>query len=266
MEIVLAGGAGGIGQRLCSQLLESGHEIRCLDRDSTGLDALPEPVETHTVDLADETQVESALADANPDAFISVVGWYAIGALEDCSPEVFRDHLESNLVAVHVPVQALLSRLRRRSGRIVLVGSMVGSVSLPFHGAYSAAKAGLAGYANSLRRELAPQDVSVTLVEPGPVRTGFNERAASHISETDNSAYTSQYRDFEGYSPSATTPETVVETVLRVLESERPKARYRLSHRARWLPRLQAVLPAWLFDRLVRAGLPGGLLGRLIDR
>lgn len=266
MRVVLTGGAGELGRRAASRLVADGHDVLALDRDEAGLADLPDAAETRPVDLRDEDAVEAALTEVRPDAVLSAVGWYELAALEDCPPETLREHLETNLLAVHVPVRTLLARLRRRGGRIAIVGSMVGSVPLPYHGAYSAAKAGLDGYTTSLRRELGPRGVDVSLIEPGPVQTGFNERASDALDRIEDSAYDEQHRAFESYSPDATDPEAVVDAMVAAVTDDDPQARYRVSARSRWLPRLQAILPPALYDRLVRSGLPGGLLHRLIER
>jgi len=261
MHVVVGGAAGGIGGRVARQLAEAGHSVVGLDRRASDI----EGVETHTLDLTDENAVDNAVGDRQVDAVVAAAGWYKIAAIEDCPPAAFRRHLEANLLTAHTLVHATLPSVRRRRGRIVLVGSTVGSVPLPYHGAYSTAKAGLDGYADALRRELQPRGVGVTLVEPGPTRTGLNERAtrADHGSD---SAYAAVYEQFRGYSPRSVAPETVASHVVAAVTDDDPPARDRVGRRARWLPRLATVLPTGLFDRLVRAGLPGGVLGRLADR
>ncbi|EMA47158.1 SDR family NAD(P)-dependent oxidoreductase [Halobiforma nitratireducens] len=265
MKIVLTGAAGGIGGQLARRLAGT-HEVIAVDRDSEALDRLPDRIETRPIELTDEQAVREELSDSRIEALVSAVGWYELAALEDCPPASFEKHLATNLAAVHTPIQAVLPAIRKRAGRIVVVGSIVGSVSLPYHGAYSASKAGLDGYVNCLRREPEPRGVDVSLIEPGPVRTGLNERAVDSLEEVPGSAYSDQYSHFDSYSPASTDIDTAVTRIITALESDRPQARYRVGRRARWLPRLQALLPTRLFDRLVRAGLPGGLLYRLIDR
>ncbi|MDG5819245.1 SDR family NAD(P)-dependent oxidoreductase [Natronococcus sp. A-GB7] len=266
MQVTLTGAGGGIGRRIATRLAEAGHDVLGLDRDPDRLTDLPAAVDTVQLDVRDEVAVRELLADRPVDRLISTVGWYELGALEDVSPATFRRHLEANLAAVHTVVHATLPTLRRREGRIVAVGSVLGNVALPYHGAYSAAKAGLHGYVDALRRELGPHGVTVSLVEPGPVRTGLNERAAEALASDPQSPYAEQYAAFDGYSPRSVRPETVAETVVEAATTGSPRSRYRVGRRARWLPRLSAVLPDWMVDRILRSGLPGGLLGRLVDR
>jgi len=266
MRVLVTGAAGGIGRRVTRLLLGAGHDVVGFDRDESGLGELPDAVETTALDLTDEDAVADAVADLDVDALISAVGWYQLGAIEDCDPAAFREHLEANLVAVHTVVHALLPTLRGCDGRIVIVGSMVGQVPLPFHGAYSASKAGLAGYADALRREVEPRGVTVSQVEPGPARTGFNERAAEALTEQRDSAYAADYETFDGYSPAAAEPKKIATTVVRAVEADDPRSRYRISTRARLLPVLIGLLPDRIGDKILRSGTPGGLLYRLIDR
>lgn len=263
MRVVLTGVAGGIGRRVARRLVERGHSVVGVDRRPT--EPLAAAVETHTVDLTDEAAVQELLAGVECDGLVTAAGWYEIGALEDCSPAELRRHLEANLLTTHTAVHAALPTLRRRQGRIVVVGSTAGSVPLPYHGAYSTAKAGLHGYTDVLRRELSPHGVETVLVEPGPTRTGLNERAARAV-EGREGPYTDVYEQFREYSPRSVAPGTVADSVVTALTVDEPRARYRVGARARWLPRLATMLPTGVFDRLVRAGLPGGVLGRLIDR
>jgi short-subunit dehydrogenase len=271
MRVLVTGAAGGIGRGLVRALAAADHDVIGVDRDAAGLAALPEAAETHVVDLRDGDAVEALLADRALDRVVSCVGGYEIAAIEDTTVDSFRSQIDTNLTAVHTVVRATLPSIREGGGRIVLVGSMVGSTALPYHGAYSAAKAGLRGYADALRREVEPHGATVAFVEPGPVPTGFNERAAARLAERiadsdPEGPYVDAYRAFEGYAPAATDLETVVEHVVDAVTADRPRAVYRVSRRARWLPRAAAVLPDRLYDRLVRAGLPGRLLWRLLHR
>ncbi|EMA67804.1 dehydrogenase [Halorubrum aidingense JCM 13560] len=270
MNVLVTGAAGGIGGGVASALAAAGHRVVGVDVDRPGLDALPDAVETHALDLRDGEAVTERLGGRPFDRVVSCVGAYEIAAVEETTVDSFRRQIDTNLTAVHGVVRATLPALRERGGRIVVVGSMLGGVSLPYHGAYSAAKAGLRGYVDALRREVESRGVTVALVEPGPVRTGLNERAAEEARERaerhPDGPYADAYRSFAGYAPAATSVDAVVDRVVVAATTDRPRTRYRVSRRARWLPRVTAVLPDRLADRLVRAGLPGRILARLIDR
>lgn len=265
MKTLVTGAAGGIGTQIVRRL-RSKRELIAVDRDRDALNQLPNDVDTRAVDLTDEQAIQEELSDEQVETLISAVGWYELAAIEDCSPSSFEKHLATNLTAVHTPIYATLPTIRKHSGNIVILGSVVGRVSLPYHGGYSASKAGLAGYTDTLRREVASKGVDVSLIEPGPIRTGFNERATSSLNNMSVSVYAEDYHHFRSYSPTSVSVDTVVDYIIAAIEADRPKARYRIGRRARWLPWLQTILPTRVFDRVVRSGLPGGLLHKLIDR
>jgi uncharacterized protein len=84
--------------------------------------------------------------------------------------------LDVNLRAAALLSLAAIPHLHPRVGRLVFVGSIAGLMGVPGESWYSATKAGLAGLADSLRAELRPKGIGVTLVSPGVVDTAFFER------------------------------------------------------------------------------------------
>jgi len=131
------------------------------------------------------------------------VGHY--GLVEETPVEAFRELLEVNLLGVHRGIRAAVPAMRREGrGHIVVVGSVNGSVSWPYHGAYAATKAALKALTQSLRMELAGSGVTASLVLPVNVRTGF---------------YRSAGVSSDGYRPRPlgrfTTPESVAATIVR---------------------------------------------------
>lgn len=72
--------------------------------------------------------------------------------------------------------QALLPFLRESKGRVVMISSIAGKIGTPLGGVYSASKFAMEAFSDSLRRELASFDVSVSVVEPGYVKTPIFER------------------------------------------------------------------------------------------
>jgi NAD(P)-dependent dehydrogenase (short-subunit alcohol dehydrogenase family) len=84
--------------------------------------------------------------------------------------------LDVNLRAAALLSLAAIPHLKPGVGRLVFVGSIAGLTGVPGESWYSATKAGLAGLADSLRAELRPKGIGVTLVSPGVVDTAFFER------------------------------------------------------------------------------------------
>ena len=131
------------------------------------------------LDVTDRDRIFSAIANAHSlhgriDVVVNNAGYGLIGAIEETSIEELQHVLNVNFLgAVHV-TQAVLPFLReQRSGHIVNISSIAGFSAPPGTGFYAAAKYALEGMSLSLRQELAPLGINVTLVEPGALRTDF---------------------------------------------------------------------------------------------
>ena len=79
--------------------------------------------------------------------------------------------------------QAFLPALRRARGRIVFMGSIAGRSALPFLSPYAASKHALEAVADSLRLELRPFGIHVSIVEPGSIKTPIWARSAQRADE-----------------------------------------------------------------------------------
>jgi len=96
------------------------------------------------------------------------------GPLEFLPLEAFRRQMEVNVTAVVAVTQGMMPLLRQVPGsRIVITGSMSGKLAAPLMGAYSASKFAIEGLTDSLRRELIPFGIKVSLIEPGQIKTGI---------------------------------------------------------------------------------------------
>lgn len=103
-------------------------------------------------------------------------GYYA--RVEDTTPEDLIDLFDLNVISVQRGIRAAVPVMRRQHfGHVVIVGSVNGKQSWPYHGPYSATKFALTGLAQALRMELAGSGVTSTLVLPMNVRTQFFDQA-----------------------------------------------------------------------------------------
>ena len=181
-DVLLTGACGGIGRALAAHYLRSGSRVALLGRDEAVLEQLraiaPDRARVYTPDVTDAAQM-TAVADDWTAAFgvpgvvvanAGVAGGFDTAAAEDLA--VLRRMLEINLVGVATTFHPFVGPMReRRTGTLVGVASVAGWRGLPWNGAYSASKAGLIRYLESLRAELRPDGVRVLTVSPGYVRT-----------------------------------------------------------------------------------------------
>ncbi len=172
-EVLLTGGAGGLGNLIARQLEQDGARVCVFDR------VAPVGVgEFLRQDLSTAEGIEEAAraaADRSCDILFNLAGIQHFGPLERQSPEHLVASYMVNLVAPARLTQAVLPRMRARgSGQIVNIGSIFGSINFAHFVTYSSAKAGLRGFSQALRRELAGSGIDVTYVAPRAVNTPLN--------------------------------------------------------------------------------------------
>ncbi|MFZ5707544.1 MAG: SDR family NAD(P)-dependent oxidoreductase [Pseudomonadota bacterium] len=180
--IAITGAAGGIGSLLCQRLVERGAHV-------VGIDRLPSP-EANSEMIADLGSFEgiadlgAKLDDLGPDMLVNLAGIQYFGPLQDQSPENLWTGYVINLIAPAMLSRAVVPGMRaRRQGRIVNIGSVFGSIPFAHFVSYSSAKAGLKGFSQALRRELAGSGVEVTHVAPRAVRTPLNSERVMALAE-----------------------------------------------------------------------------------
>jgi NAD(P)-dependent dehydrogenase (short-subunit alcohol dehydrogenase family) len=105
------------------------------------------------------------------DAAVANAGILARGRILDLTLDDYRKHLETNTFGAIRTVMAALPALRETRGRIVLIGSLLGMVSVPGDTPYCVSKFALNGFSDGLCHELAPYGISVTHVMSGFVKT-----------------------------------------------------------------------------------------------
>ena len=171
--VAVTGGAGGIGARICDLLRAEGAETLVLDRVQPAAAGRYQPA-----DLGSQAGIEAAaaaLADQPCDVLINLAGIQYFGPFATQTPEQLYAGYMVNLIAPVRLSQAVLPAMTRRgSGQIVNIGSVFGSINFAHFVSYSSAKAGLRGFSQALRREVAGTGVDVTYVAPRAVRTPLN--------------------------------------------------------------------------------------------
>jgi short-subunit dehydrogenase len=172
-EILLTGGSGGLGARICRRLVDEGAGVTVLDR-------TPPQVAHHYLphDIGTPDGLEAAakaVAKLRCDVLVNLAGIQHFGPLEDQSPEHLVASYMVNLVAPVRLTQVVLPAMKAAGrGHIVNVGSIFGSINFAHFVTYSSAKAGLRGFSQGLRREVAAHGVDVTYIAPRAVRTALN--------------------------------------------------------------------------------------------
>ncbi len=268
-SILITGCSSGIGLATARALKARGWRVLATARRSEDLKRLEreEGLEPLELELADPGSVarcaEQALArtDGRLFALYNNAAYGQIGAVEDLSGDVLRQQLEVNVIGGHELVRRVLPAMRRNGeGRIVQCSSVLGIVSGPYRGAYCASKFALEALTDALRLELAGTGIHVSLIEPGPIRTRFLERALAAFKaniDIEGSAHRETYRarlaamDAGGRKSFKLGPEAVAAKVVHAVESVRPKTRYFVTVPSHAAALMKRVLPAPLLDRIL---------------
>ncbi|XP_024409730.2 17-beta-hydroxysteroid dehydrogenase type 1 [Desmodus rotundus] len=216
----------------------------------------PGSLETLQLDVQDADSVATArahVAEGRVDVLVCNAGQGLLGPLEVHSADAVSSVLNVNLVGMVRVLQAFLPDMkRRRSGRILVTGSMGGLMGLPFNDVYCASKFAIEGLCESLAVLLLPFRVHMSLIECGPVRTAFQEKFQDGLrvvldnvdAQTRNLFSQYQRHSKQVFREKAQDPEEVTEVFLTALRDPQPALRYFSSERILPLMRLRLADPS----------------------
>lgn len=178
-RVLLTGAGGGIGRAAVQALRDAGAAVMGVGR--AAVSPLPPDVAWVGADLTTEAGiavVAAAAAAWRANVLVHAAGVGSFGALHSVPAAQIGAVLQTNLVAPMRLTQALLpALLRQPHAQVVFIGSALGRIGLPGFSVYGASKAGLHGFAEALRRELAETSVQVQILGPRSTRTAFNGAA-----------------------------------------------------------------------------------------
>jgi len=230
---LITGSSSGLGRALAEAALQAGHEVVATARNPAALEPLArsERCQVAALDVTDPASVRAALAQAGAvDVLVNNAGCGLVGALEECAESEIRSVFETNFFAPLALIRALLPALRaRRRGHLINVSAAAAIANYPGFGAYGAAKAALEAASESLRQELRPLGIHVTIVEPGPFRTDFVRRnvapATARIDDYDGTAgnFARLIRATDGRQPGD--PARAAQAIVALADLEQPPLR-----------------------------------------
>src|SRR5204863_10150584 len=157
-------------------------------RAETLADLAARGIATLPLDVTDETSMTEAVAAVETDAgavgtLINNAGYGLYGPVEQVPMAEIRRQFETNFFGLVRLTQLVLPGMREHRGRRILnVSSMGGRATLPGGAFYHASKYAVEPCSDALRMEVAQFGIDVVLIEPGPVRTPWNEVAAASLS------------------------------------------------------------------------------------
>lgn len=277
--VVVSGASSGIGEACAIEMARRGWRVFAgVRRDADGAalrtkaDLTPillDVTDAQSIAAAAKTVADAAGAEGL-DGLVNNAG-IGIGApLEFLPIDDLRRQLEVNVVGLVAVTQAFLPLIRKARGRIVHMGSIGGSLAVPFAGAYSASKFALEAITDAMRMELAPWNIGVSLIKPAAVATPIWEKGRQDF-DAMLKRMPAQIHDLYGDAiqralqlageedRSGIAPAKVAECVAHALTAAHPKTRYVVGKQAGTRVAIGRLAPDRLRDRIVfrQTGLPG---------
>jgi NAD(P)-dependent dehydrogenase (short-subunit alcohol dehydrogenase family) len=236
--VLITGCSTGIGRHLAQRLTQLGYIVVATARKVETLDDLKVALKL-PLDVTQTDSVNQAIAFAlqqfgQIDTLVNNAGYTMLGALEEVSEEKTQQVFDVNVFGALRMIRAVVPHMRKQgSGRIINISSIAGKLSTPVNGTYSATKFALEALSDALQMELAPFGIQVVLVEPGAIKTRFDDTAQTHartILLNSASPYRSLYKQSDQFAASMRKdepgPEVVSEVIERAIKAVTPKARY----------------------------------------
>lgn len=255
---IVTGASSGIGRASAQALAKAGFTVFGTSRRSGG--TAPAGTTMLTCDVTDEGSVK-ALVDTvlsrtgRIDVVVNNAGLGLFGGAEESSIEQIKGLFDVNLFGVLRMTNAVLPAMRRqRQGRIINISSALGFVPAPYSAYYASSKHALEGYSESLDHEVRAFNVRISLIEPGYVRSPFDQNSLEpDMKLSEYAEARKRVLSFvQDVQPTADTPELVAEAVRIASTEAKPKRRYTVGKVAGQVSVLRRLMPAGLFDKTLR--------------
>lgn len=271
--ILITGCSSGIGHDAAHGLRARGWRVFAACRKPEDCARLrAEGLESPRIDYQDEASIAAGLAEVleatggRLDALFNNGAFACPGAVEDLPTAALREIFEANFFGWHELARQAIPAMRAQGhGRIVQCSSILGFITAPWRGAYTATKYAVEGLSDTLRIEMRGTGIHVALIEPGPVTSKIRENAIPHFErwiDWQNSPRADQYRTrlrarlYEGRGKDRfeLPPSAVTRKLIHAVESPRPRPRYYVTTPTYIMGALRRALPTRGLDWILAKG------------
>jgi len=252
--ILVMGGACGIGAITTAALVSQNYRVICADINIKKLEEIKKKYAykyenllfTHHLDMTDRASVSQLLIWAknqftNLDSIIISAAVHSAYPVEFLTNETIDRVLNINLTS-HIKLIRDVLPIIKDGGRIIGVSSIAAGLGIPMSSMYSASKAGLEGFYESMSTELAYRKIKAILIHPGNVNTGFNETGNEYC-PTGNPFIDAGYERVVSSidSSKGMDPSDVASVIVAAIQTRSPKFCYVVginAQKAYWAKRL----------------------------
>jgi len=277
--IFITGASSGIGKITAITLAKNGFQVLAGVRNEEDAQKLREENLNITpifIDVTNQDSINEAFNKVSEIVLnkglcglVNNAGIAVAGPLEFLPIDRLRLQLEINVIGQIAVTQKMLPLIRKGQGRIVNISSIAGFTAFPFNGAYAVSKYAVEALSDTLRRELRPWGIPVSIIEPGVIKTPIWEKSINLVENTISEMppeaekyYGVVYknlleRTLKRVERNGTAPEQVAKAILHAVTSKKPKTRYLVGKDADFLRYFLTKLPDKLVDTFIckRVGL-----------
>lgn len=258
---LVTGASSGIGKATAEYLMNKGFHVYGTSRKAKkscneSLSADQEGkgfIDMIQMDVTDDRSVADAVEEiiakeGRLDVLVSNAGTGIAGSIEDTSIEEAKYQFETNFFGSLRVIRAVLPVMRKqKSGRIIVISSIAGVISIPYQAHYSASKFALEGLAEALRYEVSPFNIKVTLVEPGDTKTSFTGNRVIARNSTESSPYCERFhrsvKRMEHDEQNGASPVSVAKLIYKVISRKNPPLRTAVGFQYKAILFLRKILP-----------------------
>lgn len=273
-NVFITGASTGIGEATALHFDTLGHRVFAGVRSDADGDRLVDRASTRLVpvlcDVTDVDQIAAArkiigdaVGDAGLQGLINNAGIAVGGPLEHLPLDQWRWQFDVNVFGQIAVTQAFLDLVRQGTGRVSFTGSIAGRNANAMLGPYAASKHAIEAISQSLRGELEPWGIHVSVVEPGAIKTPIWDKGRSTadvLADELGPDAAEQYahgidfvrKGIEFQDKNAAPPQLVAKAFEHAMFSSRPRTQYLVGKDAKVLGTLTRVLPQSVVDRIVK--------------
>jgi NAD(P)-dependent dehydrogenase (short-subunit alcohol dehydrogenase family) len=236
--VLITGCSTGIGRDLAQQLTETGYSVVATARNVESMDGLDVLLKL-PLDVTRPESVHDAVSRiiarfGKIDILVNNAGYSQVGAIEELSDTQIQQMYDVNVFGVMRMIREVAPYMRnQKAGRIINISSIAGKLPTPVNGPYSSTKFALEALSDALRWELEPFNIRVIVVEPGAIKTNFDQTVhtfGDKVTNNPRSPYLPLYLKYqqvsEGMRGNEPGPEAVSKVVQQAIESVKPKTHY----------------------------------------
>lgn len=191
---LVTGASRGIGRAIAEALVARGATVVGTATSDKGAQSISEYLGENgmgsVLNVSDQTSVEALLSKVTEvyggiDILVNNAGVTGDNLLMRMKEDEWQSIIDTNLTSIFRMSKGVLrGMMKKRAGRIINIGSVVGSSGNPGQANYCAAKAGLVGFSKSLAREVATRGITVNVVAPGFIATDMTDKLSDEQRET----------------------------------------------------------------------------------